>query len=290
MEGRALFSTARQEHHVGNRRGLYRCHLILGEGHRSQFSMAMHLGTTALALRAVEALPGRVLPIPRHLGQDQSRFWLAAGRQFNRLADADGVVCFQPLVLDIQQFYLDLAADFVAMLTDPPEWLARLLADWTETINRLRLRDEDWLAARLDPWIKHRLFSTWLAERGAQWAAVRSRPDLLDGLAVLDQDYHTFTGPATLFDRLEQTGLVDHQTGPRIEPGDEPEPFVPNLATRAKARARFIVTNSGNADLLMDWPAVLDRAGGRCRWLDDPFATEFGPWESPRNDRGDRRG
>jgi hypothetical protein len=38
VEGRALFSTARQEHHVGNRRGLYRCHLILGDGHRSQFS------------------------------------------------------------------------------------------------------------------------------------------------------------------------------------------------------------------------------------------------------------
>jgi hypothetical protein len=204
---------------------------------------------------------------------------LATVREFNRLAGADGQLHVHPLVLDVQKFDRDLAGDFVAMLSDPPEWSSRLLADWSETLCRIRGRDEDWLAARLDPWIKHRLFAAWLVERGSEWTKIRSRPDLLDGLAILEQDYHTFTGPAPLFDRLEQTGLIDHRTGPRLEPGDEPEPFVPDLATRAKARARFVVANSGNADLLMDWAAAKDRAGGRCRWLDDPFATEFGSWE-----------
>jgi hypothetical protein len=280
MEGRAIFSTARQEHHAGHRRGLYRCHLILGDGHRSQFSLALQLGTTALVLRAVEALPDRVLPIPRRAGQDQGRFWLAVARRLNRLSATDGQLLIHPLVLDVQQFYLDLAMEFVATLSDPPEWPSRLLGDWRETLSRLHTRDEDWLSARLDPWIKHRLFTAWLAERGASWEMVRSRPELIDGLAVLDQDYHTFSIPENLFDRLEDRRLVDHRTGPKANPGDESEPFVPDVATRAKARARFIVANSGNANLLMDWAGVMDGSSNELRWLEDPFAAEFGPWQS----------
>jgi hypothetical protein len=280
MERRALFSTARQEHLAGNRRGFYRCHLILGDGHRSQFSVGLHLGTTALVLRAVEALPARVIPLPRHAGQDQSRFWLAAVRACNRLAGPDGQIRVHPLVLDVQRFYLDLAADFVAMLVEPPEWSWRLLTDWAETLSRLRAHDDDWLSARLDPWIKHRLFTAWLAERGADWPMVGTRPSLLDGLAVLDQDYHTFTSSQNLFDRLEQTGLVEHRTGPRVGEGEEPEPFVPDVATRANARARFIRANAGNTGLLMDWAGVTDRSSNACRWLDEPFAAEFGPWRT----------
>jgi hypothetical protein len=111
---------------------------------------------------------------------------------------------------------------------------------------------------------------------------VPSRPDLLDRLALLDQDYHAFSGRATLFERLEESGLLQHRTAPKIEPGSEPEPFVPVVATRAKARARFIHANPGNVGLLMDWAGVLDRSSNRCRRLDDPFATEFGPWVPTR--------
>jgi hypothetical protein len=278
---RALFSTAREEHLCGGQPGLYRCHLILGDGHRSHLSLALQLGATALVLRAVECLPNRVLPIPRDGRGDQSRFWLAAAKEFNRLAGPDGRLQVHPLVVDIQQFYLDLAADFVARLSAPPAWTHRLLADWAEALVHLRAGDHDWLGARFDPWIKHRVFTAWLAARGARWEMVRSRGDLLDGLALLDQDYHTFTGPAPLFDRLEARGLISHRTGARIEPGCEPEPFVPDLGTRATARARFIRANDGGASLQMDWASVADRSSGRSRSLTDPFAKEFGPWRRP---------
>jgi hypothetical protein len=29
----------------------------------------------------------------------------------------------------------------------------------------------------------------------------------------------------------------------------------------------------------MDWALVVDRHNNRCRLLEDPFSTAFGPWE-----------
>jgi hypothetical protein len=283
---RAIFSTARQEHLARGRPGIHRCHLILGDGHRSHWSLALQLGATALVLRAIEAEPDRVVPFARREGADQSDFWLAAIRSFNTLAMPGERPAVHPRVLEIQRFYLDLARRFVSRLSDPHPWTGRLLRDWAETLNRLEDGDEDWLAVRLDPWIKRRLFSAWLAQRGASWDQVPRRPDLLDGLALLDQDYHTFAGPLILFDRLEAAGLIEHRTVEAVAPGGEAEPFVPAVASRARARARFIRTHSGTAGLLMDWAAVFDLTSGRSRRLDDPFATEFGPWRS-KQERSD---
>jgi proteasome accessory factor A len=253
--------------------------LILGDGHRSQFSLALQLGTTLLVLRSIETLPDRVAPLPRRLGTDQSRFWLSSCREFNRLARSGETPTVHPLALDVQRFYLDRVTEFVAQLTGPPPWTARLLADWAEVLSRLRDGDEDWLALRLDPWIKRRLFTAWLAARGSGWESLPSRPDLLDGLALLDQGYHTITRPDDLFTRLEAARLVEHRTGPRVEPGGEPDPFVPDVSTRARARARFIASVQNRDDIQMDWSILLDRHAGRCRRLDDPFASEFGPWQ-----------
>lgn len=276
---RALFSTSRQEHHAGGRPGHYRCHLILGDGHRSHFSQLLHLGTTALVLRAVEALPDRVAPIPRRAGADQSRFWLASAREFNLLAKPGRPLRVSPLSVDVQNFYLDLASDFVARLDNPPDWADRLLGDWSETLSRLRDADEDWLARRLDPWIKHRIFSAWLSERGNCWQDVSGRPDLLDGLALLDGDYHTFSDDENLFDRIEDAGLLQHRSSPRIDPGAEAIPFVPRVETRARSRARFILESYMIPGLVMDWSVVEDSGERLRRRLDDPFASSYTPWE-----------
>src|SRR5262249_52767643 len=83
---RAIFSTVRVERLVADRSEHYRCQLILGDGLRSHLSQALHLGTTALVLRAVEARPQAVIPLPRRPGMDQGRSWLAALQSFNRLA------------------------------------------------------------------------------------------------------------------------------------------------------------------------------------------------------------
>ena len=277
---RALFSTARQEHHAGGRSGYFRCHLILGDGHRSQFSQALHFGSTALVLRAIEAYPERVAPIPRRSGSDQARYWLAAARELNRLAMPGQPLRAHPVALNTQRFYLDLASDFVAGLDQRPPWTDRLIRDWSESLDRIQEGDDDWLGSRLDPWIKHRLFSAWLEERGVGWNDVTKRADLLDGLALLDQDYHEFTSLDNVFDRLDHAGWLRHRVERRGNPGDEVLPFVPEVATRAKARARFIKEWSGKPGLAMDWSVVVDRTSRRRCRLDDPFALSYMPWES----------
>ena len=59
-------------------------------------------------------------------------------------------------------------------------------------------------------------------------------------LTLLDHDYHAISEPGSIFDRLEASGTLNHRVGPKVGPGEEPEPYVPDVATRAKPRARFI--------------------------------------------------
>jgi hypothetical protein len=272
---RAIFSTSRQEHLLGPRPTAFRCHLILGDGHRSHFNLALHCGATALVLATVQHDPNAVRSLPR--GAGQRRFWLTAARHFNRLASPGEPLRVAPLVLDIQRFYLDRVRRFTEILRPHP-WADRLLADWEQTLDRLAAGDEDWLAARLDAWIKHRLFGQWLREHGRRWHDLPRLQHLFDGLVLLDQNYHEFANPENVFDQADQAGLLAHRVGPPISPGAEAEPFTPETSTRARARARFLQGHAGDPSLEMDWASVLDRSQRRRRWLADPFATRYGPW------------
>ncbi len=272
---RAIFSTARLEHHAGDKPGHYRCHLILGDGHRSQISLALHLGSTALVLRAIEAMPQGLSPLPRRNWPDPPGFWLAAARELNRLSADGGPPRVHPLAQDVQDFHAEFVERFVDHLEDPPAWSHRFLNDWAETRDRVRKNDVDWLSSRLDPWIKHTLITAWLKDRKATWSDLPRHPDWLDELALLDQEYHVFAGGRDLFGNLETLGLLHHQVdqgGPRTT---WPESVVPDLATRAKPRARFIQAHSGQHGFIVDWGGVVDLFQRTRHLLGDPFALEF---------------
>ncbi len=85
-------------------------------------------------------------------------------------------------------------------------------------------------------------------------------------------DYHEFANPQSAFARLEAAGAVEHRVAERQPIGHESEPFVPDIGTRAVARARFLKTHSGDDSLVMDWDAVRDRQGGVCANFQEPFA------------------
>jgi proteasome accessory factor A len=278
-ERRALFSTCRQEHLLGPQPSAFRCHLILGDGHRSHFNLALHLGATALVLAAMQQGPRSVHPLPRLAGADQRRFWLAAAHQFNHLARPGEPLRVAPLALDLQRFYLHRAQCFAEALP-PHSWAHRLLADWEQTLDRMAAGDDDWLAARLDAWIKHRLFSHWLREHGRSWHDLIRLPHLFNPLVLLDHSYHEFANPDNVFDQLDRAGLLAHRVGPAVAPGSEPEPFIPETATRARARARFLLAHDGDPHLEMSWASVFDRCSNRCRRLDDPFAADYEPWSA----------
>jgi hypothetical protein len=280
---RAIHSTAREEHHAGPNPQRFRYHLIAGDGHRSQKNLALQVGATALVLRALESeadFAARVHALTTRLGLPHDGQWLHTLAACNRLADGDAPLRVHPLVLDVQSFYLDAARAWAARADAPPPWVARCLCDWQDTLDALARHDEDWLAARLDAFAKLRLLGAALSAQGLGWTQVRGVRRALAALTLLEHGYHDLVDAQSVFCQLDAKGLLAHRVGDKIVAGREPEPFVPAVATRAQARARFLVAHRDRQGLIVDWAQVVDRVNARAAALLDPFAREFAPWRS----------
>ncbi len=278
---RAIHSTAREEHHVGSSSGWFRYHLILGDGHRSHFNQALQFGATALALKAViydPELPARL----RELGQypPPGDDWVGLLRRLNVLAKPGRPLAIDPLVVKTQRVYLDSARRVVDSPRNVNSWIQRLLREWSDTISAFERPDRSWLAARLDAFAKYELYSNVLREADASWQALAGNWELFNRLALLDHSYHEFCNPTSLFRRLEAAGVMCHRVGEITEPGSEPQPFIPEFATRARARARFIRDHQHELGLVMDWSCVHDMRNEQWRDLSDPFAKSYGPWRN----------
>ena len=61
-------------------------------------------------------------------------------------------------------------------------------------------------------------------------------------------------------------------------PGDEEEPFVPSVSTRA--RPGFLWEHHTLRNLVLDWHFAYDPRRSQDRLLDDPFAQHYGPWQN----------
>lgn len=274
--GRAVHSTARDEPLMGPCRDRYRYHLIVGDGHRCQFNLALQFGATALVVKAIAADP-RLPHDVAAIRQVVRGPWLNKLRQFNVLATPSKPPRVHPQVIAIQRVYLAACERFVRSRSDLPEWVPRLIDDWRATLEALERLDLDWLAARLDAFAKYRLYTEVLRQRGTSWARLPRLRHLFHELALLDQSYHEFCNPHSVFRRLELAGALAHRVGPRVEPGQEADPFVPETTTRARARARFIRAHVGKLRIV-DWSWAGDLQTGE-RWsLFEPFAREFAPW------------
>lgn len=272
-ENRAIHSTAREQQLVGTG-PWHRYHLVVGDGLRSQFSLALQTGTTALVLKAIAANPQCVGPLPR-TPSGRPHVWLQALRRFNVLAQPGEPLRVHPLVIKVQHLYLDAAQRWANHVGEVPTWVPKILATWKRTLDALEKNDTDWLVRRLDPWIKHELFSEYLRRRGHQWKDAPCNRNLLAQLALLNQNYHEITNPNSLFNTLDQTGELDHRIAPFLLPGREDEPFVPLTGTRSRARARFIQNHATEQGIAANWDTVIDMSGDRSWSLNDPFAIEF---------------
>ncbi|MBI4881878.1 MAG: proteasome accessory factor PafA2 family protein, partial [Planctomycetes bacterium] len=274
---RAIHSTARDESLMGGPRRRHRYHLISGDGHRSQFNLALQFGATALALKAIEmndglgaSLAGLALP--------RRGSWPGTMRALNVLSRRGEPLRVDPLVTATQRLYLEAARRYRAALSAAPAWIDRTLRDWEDTLAALERADWPWLAARLDAFAKHALWSGVLAARGKTWESLAHDRDLLQRLALLDQSYHEFGSASSVFALLEEAGLLEHRVAAPVAPGEEEEPFVPATATRARVRARFIRENAGQEGFHVDWCAVYDVPRNRRIDLSDPFAPALGEW------------
>lgn len=272
---RSIVSTPR-EAHMDRELSLHRLHIICGDGHRSNFNLALQFAATALAVKAVLHNPDICQRIP-----DCSRFlplggWTTVMRECNVLAEVPWQTPqVAPVVIEIQRIYLDGALEYAAATKDLPDWVETWLCHWDQTLTAMENGDNSWLAKRLDTWIKYELFTRIIEQSGHSWHDLLSHPQLLAQLALIAQNYHEFTDPHSIFNRLESSGLLNHRLGPYIPPGQEAEPFIPDTRTRAALRARFIRDHAPSAKCSVGWSLALDQEQ---QWsLGDPFATELTP-------------
>lgn len=275
-ERRAIHSTAREEHHTGNHPRRFRYHLILGDGHRSHFNLALQFATTALALKAifwVRETRQQVAELSKSLVGDS---WVTTMQRLNVLQRSGEPWSIDPVVTATQRVYLEGARRFAEMLADPPDWIPWALEQWSQLLDALDRRDLEWLSTRLDAFAKFRVFSAITGERGKTWADLKQDVELAHELALLDQSYHAFCRPDSLFQRLESAGLMQHRLQPYIAPGQEADPYVPGVGTRADARARAIRQCAPDRDhFVMDWSHMFDHRVALLHSLSDPFARNF---------------
>jgi len=276
---RALHSTARDEPHMDRDAGWHRYHSICSDGHQSHFNIALETGATALAIKAILFNPQLPQRLPPFCRDGSVPLWAKLYRELCVLAAPGDMPRVDPRVIAVQRVYWEGACEFVATRPNAPAWAGRLLADWDTTLRALEGGDYAWLAARLDAWAKHALFSHVLAEQGIAWKTLPEHSTSFAELTLLDQSYHALRRDS-IFRLLEASGAVQHRVAPRLEPGGEPEPYVPDTTTRAAARARFIRRFAGRDELLLDWSYVLDSDAERKRNLSHPFAQNFSRWRS----------
>ncbi len=276
-QDRAIHSLARDEHHMGSRPKQFRYHLILGDGHRSLFNLALQLGATALAVKAVlydRTLRGRLHDMRNRFSAD----WLTTFRELHVIRRNGQPLRIHPLVIDTQRLYLDAARRVAAQMEPLPIWIPRLLDYWEQTLAAYERRDWSWLAQRLDAFVKHQFYSAVLEQQNCGWDALPQHSRLFEELALLDQNYHEFSNPNSAFAQLEQSGLLDHRVGPKIEPGQEVEPYIPDVTTRAKPRAHVIRNHRQCPGFEVDWSWIKDKRQQRMLRLEDPFATGWDHW------------
>jgi len=277
---RAIHCTVGRPHHAETRPRRYRYHLISGDGHRSQFNWSLQIGATALAVKAV-LYDAETRAAAIRLRVDQPAGWVTLLKRNNLLAKAGQPLRVAPEVISTQRMYLDGARRFAGRLETSPDWIPRLLNDWENTLDAYQRMDRAWLAARMDAFAKYELFSAVLQDAGCDWSVLRNHADLFPELALLNQNYHEFCNRDSAFTRLANAGLLQHRVALPVEPGDEPDPYVPNTGTRAAVRARFIKAHDNASNLIIDWTHVHDTTTGKYRRLASPFATEYGPWQGP---------
>ena len=99
---RAIYSTCREEHHMGPDPSQRRLHLILGDGHRSQFNLALQLGATSLALKAIQSDPELEGQLQDVTLQRRGESWVGTLQRLNKLASPGQPPRVDPSVVEAE--------------------------------------------------------------------------------------------------------------------------------------------------------------------------------------------
>ncbi len=234
---RPLLNT-RDEPHADPSRYI-RLHVIAGDANRSQFALALKMGTTALVLRLLAEgwAPPLELEDPlralKEISRDQGIEWLVSldnGRKTS--------------AVEIQALHLEAARAHFSGLNDWVDWT---LEAWEETLRALAGSPAT-LADRLDWPAKLLLLQTYLGDGG--------RPDL-QTLQSIDLEYHNIDPQTGLFAPLEQSGQMQRIVSEAaIEEAMQAAPLDTRARIRGEALRRF-----GGQITALSWGRLRTAAG-----------------------------
>src|SRR5699024_390765 len=145
--------------------------------------------------------------------------------------------------LDIQEFYFEIAQDFLAQQGPHHQYLEQIMDLWARTLKAIRTQDFTSIDTEIDWAIKHKLYSAYAAKRGLDWGAAR--------LVQLDMSYHDIHPERGLFNLLQARGAAARiLTEAQVQAAHDNPPST----TRALLRHRFIETaRAMGMDYSMDW-------------------------------------
>src|SRR5699024_6790405 len=237
-----------------------RLHVISGDSSMSETTTLLKVGMTGLVLRMLEA--GRIFPelaVENPVRALRETSPDISGRAPVTMADGS-----ERTAIDLQQFYLDRAREFVAG-SEPARHDEQVLELWSRGLTALETGDLSLIERDLDWAIKKRLVDRYTSSHDLPLSDPRVRR--------LDLAYHDISRTDGLFARLQQRGLATTVvTEEEITAAiDEPP-----QTTRAKLRGEFVqAATARRRDYTVDWVHLkLNDHAGRTVLCRDPFATE----------------
>lgn len=239
-----------------------RLHVIVGDSNMSETTQLVRFGTTELLLRIIEAgKPLSNLQLANPVQAIRSTSHDLTGNTPLELVDGRTMTA-----LEIQEFYLTQAQDFLARNGAHHEHVWQAMDLWERTLDAIRNQNYSNIDTEIDWAIKHKFFSAYAAKNNLDWGSAR--------LVQLDMSYHDIHPERGLFNLLQARGAATRfLTDAQIAAAHDNPP----ATTRALLRHRFINTaRELGMDYSMDWTHMkLNHHPMHTLYVRDAFETDI---------------
>lgn len=239
-----------------------RLHVIVGDSNMSETTQLLRMGATDLLLRIIEAgkplsnlqlaHPVRAIRSVSHDLTGNAPLELVGGRTMT--------------ALEIQEYYLTMAQDFLAKNGEHHGYLGQIMDLWERTLGAIRSQDYSAIDTEIDWAIKYKFLNAYANKNNLDWDAAR--------LVQLDMSYHDTHPQRGLFNLLETRGAAARVlTDAQVEAAHDNPP----ATTRALLRHRFIHgARALGMDYSMDWTHMkLNHHPMQTLYVRDAFETDI---------------
>jgi proteasome accessory factor A len=168
--------------------------------------------------------------------------------------------------LEIQEFYLAQAQDFLARQGPHHDYIDQIMDLWSRTLQAISSQDFSSIDTEIDWAIKHKFMTAYAKKNNLDWDAAR--------LVQLDMSYHDTHPQRGLFHLLDARGAAARVlTDAQIQAAHDNPP----ATTRALLRHRFIETaRAMGMEYSMDWMHMkLNYYPMHTLYVRNPFETDI---------------